>query len=225
MRCSKYQMTKKSFIFSPSHFLPLPLCLSLSLVLLSFLLILIIPFFFPCTQCAPPLVVASKIDEKTLKKEGVCAASLPTTMGIVAGLLVQNTLKYLLKFGSVTPFLGYNALDDFFPSYAMKPNPECDDSFCIRRQKEYQERIKITSAVKVEQEVVENQVLHEDNEWEISVVEESPKEVTTSSDQIAPGLRLAYETAPSSSTRTEESSSGSENVADLMQQLMSLSKT
>jgi len=39
------------------------------------------------------LVVASDIDEKTLKKDGVCAASLPTTMGVVAGLLVQNTLK------------------------------------------------------------------------------------------------------------------------------------
>jgi ubiquitin-like modifier-activating enzyme 5 len=29
----------------------------------------------------PPLVVASGIDERTLKPEGVCAASLPTTMG------------------------------------------------------------------------------------------------------------------------------------------------
>jgi ubiquitin-like modifier-activating enzyme 5 len=38
-------------------------------------------------------VVASNIDEKTLKKDGVCAASLPTTMAVVAGLLVQNTLK------------------------------------------------------------------------------------------------------------------------------------
>lgn len=44
-------------------------------------------------QCAPPLVVAANIDEKTLKREGVCAASLPTTMGVVAGMLVQNVLK------------------------------------------------------------------------------------------------------------------------------------
>ena len=50
-------------------------------------------FFFFFLQCAPPLVVASGIDEKTLKREGVCAASLPTTMAVVAGLLVQNTLK------------------------------------------------------------------------------------------------------------------------------------
>ena len=40
-------------------------------------------------------MVATGTDEKTLKREGVCAASLPTTMGIVAGLLVQNTLKYV----------------------------------------------------------------------------------------------------------------------------------
>lgn len=45
------------------------------------------------SQCAPPLVVATNTDEKTLKREGVCAASLPTTMAIVAGFLVQNTLK------------------------------------------------------------------------------------------------------------------------------------
>ena len=49
-----------------------------------------------CVKCAPPLIVASNVDEKTLKRDGVCAASLPTTMGIVAGLLVQNSLKYVL---------------------------------------------------------------------------------------------------------------------------------
>jgi hypothetical protein len=54
-----------------------------------------------CFECAPPLIVASGIDEKTLKRDGVCAASLPTTMGIVAGLLVQNALKYMLQFGQV----------------------------------------------------------------------------------------------------------------------------
>jgi ubiquitin-like modifier-activating enzyme 5 len=45
----------------------------------------------------------------------VCAASLPTTMGIIAGFLSQNVLKFLLKFGEVVPFLGYNAFTDFFP--------------------------------------------------------------------------------------------------------------
>ena len=54
---------------------------------------LLLPGELACFECAPPLIVASGIDEKTLKREGVCAASLPTTMGIVAGFLVQNALK------------------------------------------------------------------------------------------------------------------------------------
>ena len=167
------------------------------------------------------MVVASKIDEKTLKKEGVCAASLPTTMGIVAGLLVQNSLKYLLNFGTVSPFLGYNALDDFFPSYAMKPNPDCDDTFCIKRQKEHEERIKDTVATSPVEEVAEV-VSHEDNVWEISVIEESV--IEPSSIQVAPGLRRAYN-APEKTVEENKTSSGKEeNVADLMQQLMSLSK-
>lgn len=59
------------------------------------------PGITACFACVPPLVVASGIDERTLKREGVCAASLPTTMGIIAGLLVQHALKLLLTFGEV----------------------------------------------------------------------------------------------------------------------------
>jgi len=138
-----------------------------------------------CFACAPPLVVASNIDEKTLKKEGVCAASLPTTMGIVAGFLVQNTLKYLLKFGSVTHYLGYNALQDFFPTMSMKPNPSCDDSFCVKRQQEFKCLPKIESVT-----VEEVEVVHEDNDWGISVVDESVN--VEENLQIASGLKLAY---------------------------------
>jgi ubiquitin-like modifier-activating enzyme 5 len=90
-----------------------------------------------CFACAPPLVVASNIDERTLKKDGVCAASLPTTMGIVAGFLVQNALKHLLGFGTVTSYLGYNALLDFFPTMRLQPNPGCDEYHCRARQKEF----------------------------------------------------------------------------------------
>lgn len=64
---------------------------------------LLYPGRTPCFECLPPLIVASGLDEKTLKREGVCAASLPTTMGLVASLLVQNSLKWLLQFGEVCP--------------------------------------------------------------------------------------------------------------------------
>lgn len=80
----------------------------------------IIPGETACFACVPPLVVASGIDERTLKREGVCAASLPTTMGIVAGLLVQNTLKCLLEFGQV----GLCSFDD--------KHSACSASFCCQ---------------------------------------------------------------------------------------------
>lgn len=107
--------------------------------------------------------MASSIDEKTLKREGVCAASLPTTMGIVAGFLVQNALKFLLKFGKVSHYLGYNAMEDFFPTMILRPNPNCDDAHCKQRQKEYLAMPKVQR----KQTVVEEKPVHEDNEWGI----------------------------------------------------------
>lgn len=106
--------------------------------------------------------MASNIDEKTLKRDGVCAASLPTTMGIVAGFLVQNTLKYLLDFGTTSFYLGYNAMLDFFPKMTLKPNPNCDDRYCRQRQQEYEVKPK---EVLVTKEEIDEAPLHEDNEW------------------------------------------------------------
>lgn len=139
-----------------------------------------IPGRYACFECAPPGVVASGGDEKDIKREGVCAASLPTTMGITAGFLAQATLKYLLKFGTVSNFLGYDALGDFFPTYAMAPNPDCGSAQCRKRQQEWKDRPKEPEPVaKVEAAPAE---LHADNEWGIvcedegAVVAEAPKE-------------------------------------------------
>ncbi|GAQ91248.1 ubiquitin-like modifier activating enzyme [Klebsormidium nitens] len=137
---------------------------------------LLLPGETACFACVPPLVVASGIDERTLKREGVCAASLPTTMGMVAGLLVQNSLKYLLRFGTVSRYLGYNALADFFPTMEMRPNVQCDNAACRARQAEYAalapEREAAARAAQAAAAAVEEpQVVHADNEWGIAVEE------------------------------------------------------
>ncbi|CAM8922109.1 unnamed protein product [Rhodiola kirilowii] len=142
---------------------------------------LLIPGETACFACAPPLVVASGVDERTLKREGVCAASLPTTMGVIAGLLVQNTLKYLLNFGYVSPYLGYNSLKDFFPTMEMKPNPQCSNSACLERQKDYMlvkpARDAAAKAKKEAEALVTVQgPLHDDNEWNISVMDDNETE-------------------------------------------------
>ncbi|CAH1249608.1 UBA5 [Branchiostoma lanceolatum] len=149
-----------------------------------------------CFACAPPLVVASGIDEKTLKREGVCAASLPTTMGIVAGFLVQNTLKYLLEFGSVTYYLGYNAMQDFFPSMAMKPNPNCDESYCRKLQTEYQEKLAAQPKEEVKEKEPE-EVVHDVNDWGIELVAETTDEEFKAAShghvpELVEGVHVAY---------------------------------
>ena len=48
-----------------------------------------------CFACVPPLVVAFGVDERTLKREGVRAASLPTTM-----LLSLKKIKNQKKTGN-----------------------------------------------------------------------------------------------------------------------------
>ncbi|KAG0627107.1 hypothetical protein M758_2G174000 [Ceratodon purpureus] len=141
---------------------------------------LLIPGETACFACAPPLVVASGVDEKTLKREGVCAASLPTTMGIVAGLLVQNTLKYLLQFGLVSRYLGYSALKDFFPTMEMRPNPQCSNTACLECQHEYEaNKPERDAAAKLKAEADAEEAsraaevpLHTENEWNISLVDD-----------------------------------------------------
>ena len=133
---------------------------------------LIRPGELACFECAPPLVVASGVDEKTLKREGVCAASLPTTMGIVAGFLVQNALKLMLGFGTVSSYLGYIALREHFPQMALKPNPECTSHWCRKQQEVHRARaIEVANKAQLPlpsepEEVVD---LHVSNEWGIEV--------------------------------------------------------
>ncbi|KAI8487800.1 Ubiquitin-like modifier-activating enzyme 5 [Branchiostoma belcheri] len=182
-----------------------------------------------CFACAPPLVVASGIDEKTLKREGVCAASLPTTMGIVAGFLVQNTLKYLLEFGSVTYYLGYNAMQDFFPSMSMKPNPNCDDSYCTKLQTEYQEKLAAQPKEEVKEEKVE-EVVHDANDWGIELVAETTEEELKAASQghvpeLVEGVHVAY--VRPMTQEDEEGASGltvddQESLEDLMAKMKSI---
>ncbi|XAR67896.1 Sulfur carrier protein ThiS adenylyltransferase [Bertholletia excelsa] len=190
---------------------------------------LLIPGATACFACVPPLVVASGIDERTLKREGVCAASLPTTMGVVAGLLVQNTLKYLLKFGNVSPYLGYNALKDYFPTMEMKPNPQCSNAACLKRQKEYNlakpARDAAAKAKEAEASTTECP-LHVDNEWNISVVDDSEVVVADirSSDALPEGLVHELPTADEFQElpTSEETNNSMDDLEELRKQLEAL---
>lgn len=177
-----------------------------------------------CFACAPPLIVADNIDEKTLKREGVCAASLPTTMGIVAGMLVQNTLKYLLGFGEVSDYLGYNAMIDFFPKMSLKPNVQCADRFCQDRQKEYDARPKVEAATMAKSN---DAVVHSDNIYGIELVSEDEgtcTAATSSSINVSTGLKLAYD-APDINEDVSVSTSNTTNNDASLEELMAQMKS
>eukprot|EP00923_Selenidium_pygospionis_P028052 GHVN01050616.1.p1 GENE.GHVN01050616.1~~GHVN01050616.1.p1 ORF type:complete len:350 (+),score=81.57 GHVN01050616.1:81-1130(+) len=145
----------------------------------------IIPGQTACFQCVPPTALGD--DELTsLNRDGVCAASLPTTMAVVAGLLVQNALKYLLKFGDVTPLLGYNSLSDFFPSQELKPNPHCFDLSCQKRQQEYREGNLKMFEFKRKQPDKQQPILHEGNTFGIEVSDEGGEAVRQPDPQSNP---------------------------------------
>ncbi|CAN1175281.1 Ubiquitin-like modifier-activating enzyme 5 [Linum perenne] len=192
---------------------------------------LLVPGETACFACAPPLVVASGVDERTLKREGVCAASLPTTMGVVAGLLVQNSLKLLLQFGNVSPYLGYNSLKDFFPTMEMKPNPHCSNGACLERQKEYlvlkPERDAAARAkMEAEASLAPEGPLHDDNEWNISVVDDDDVETNAgaSSDALPEGLTRELPSADEfqKPLATEPSATNADDLEELKKQLEAL---
>lgn len=202
-----------------------------------------------CFSCAPPLVVASEIDEKTLKRDGVCAASLPTTMGMVAGMLVQSTLKWLLGFGTVSDYLGYSALKDFFPTMTLRPNPTCGDVWCIKRQsfaakedkEEAENRRRAGADAHVTDSIAETAELHPENEWGISVSGEidvaeakgyssstadTPSSVPATLEQdtnLKEGVRYAYEASKMAGIAEEDKVPDTgEDVNDLMAKLRAL---
>ena len=151
------------------------------------------PGVSPCFECLPPLAVAMDIDESKIKREGVCAASLSTTMGIIAGLLVQNSLKYLLHFGKVAPYLGYNALNDHFPLETLQPNPHCTNSICRRRQAEFIEfqKHQATQAPPAEAPKKEEKK-KEPNPFGIEIIDETPEEDPSALATSNPELRFQF---------------------------------
>jgi hypothetical protein len=84
------------------------------------------------------------LDETKIKRKYACAASLPTTMAVIAGfmgiiiflkfifvylLIGNNALEYLLQFGEIIGYVGYNVLLNFFERIKLSVNPQCQVFF------------------------------------------------------------------------------------------------
>ena len=172
----------------------------------------IVPGETACFACSPPLALIES-DGQPVKREGVCAASLPTTMGITAGFLAQATLKFLLEFGDLSYVIGYNARKDYFQIYSIMANSECKDNKCLKRQKEKAslpaEDLFVAKREKLAKERINEQdkvAVDTTNEWGIEIVGQ------TGDSNQEPEVQQTVNAADSQDT----------NIEDLMSKLKSM---
>jgi ubiquitin-like modifier-activating enzyme 5 len=100
-------------------------------------------------------------------------------MGIIAGILSQNVLKYLLNFGEVSYLLSMNAFLDFFDNSILLPNPSCNDDNCVKLQHQFNNgELKSRKPLKPIKEEVVHETLPAENEWGITI-EENIEETKT----------------------------------------------
>uniref|UniRef100_A0A1I8GZ54 Ubiquitin-like modifier-activating enzyme 5 n=2 Tax=Macrostomum lignano TaxID=282301 RepID=A0A1I8GZ54_9PLAT len=112
--------------------------------------------------------------------------------------VVAATLKLLLGFGRVSPYLGYSAMTDFFPVESLKPNPDCAEPACQRRQREAAEADAVAAAAATPDSAEQNSsaaaaAVHSENDWCIELVEEGGDEAAAGrSVGAGGGVRTAY---------------------------------
>nr|CAD7444019.1 unnamed protein product [Timema bartmani] len=136
---------------------------------------------------------------------------------------------YLLGFGEVTYYLGYSALTDFFPTMRLRPNTMCDDNHCRQRQAEFQAKPPVQKEGTGAAVSGGNEVVHEDNDWGITLVDETVEVEDSSHGDVALGLVAGIKTAYSipapevSSTLTNEANLDSNiSLEELMAQMKSI---
>lgn len=128
----------------------------------------------------------------------------------------------------MSDYLGYNALDDFFPRISLKPNATCTDSWCLKQQAIAAARPKVEV---VEEVAVDEGPLHEDNEFGIELVDESEPLVVqgttckNAAKESGTGLRLAYDAPVAEEQQVDNSSTvnvDDVSLEELMKQMNSI---
>jgi ubiquitin-like modifier-activating enzyme 5 len=144
-------------------------------------------------------------------------------MGVVAGFLVQHALKKLLGFGETPWYLGYSALTDFFPKMKLKPNPYCQDPYCIQWQKMYAETVRDQPPPPLAQP--EEKIVHSDNSWGITLVDESQEVEEVKEEGLVEGVQRAYQRPDEyrdDEEDIEEVDTTSESLDDLMNRMKAI---
>jgi ubiquitin-like modifier-activating enzyme 5 len=115
-------------------------------------------------------------------------------------------------------------MKDYFPYMAMKPNPSCDNNHCRLRQKEHQETISSqpNNGDGDTSETKETEIIHEENEWGISLVDDSGGETTSHDLKVSEGIQYAYSPIAEKLNITEDNPPKKDDVS--LEDLQSLLK-
>jgi len=124
-------------------------------------------------------------------------------------------------------------MEDFFPKMSLKPNKDCDDYHCRKQQKKFAEEE--VERLKNQPEIVEtpdatNEIVHEENDWGISLVADDDDDVPDQSSNqegshLAEGLSLAYErrvTMEADVKEVQENIESEQSLEDIMNQMKQL---
>ncbi len=96
---------------------------------------------------------------------------------------------------------------------SLKPNPGCDDYRCRRQQATYQEYL-ATNPKQVVEEEEDESVVHDENAWGISLVDETDPDLLKKDDlSVATGIRVAY-TIPERSLKERSEDEKVDEVGD-----------
>jgi len=115
---------------------------------------LVIPFKTACYQCTGSIDLGEK------KHGEPCTASLPSTIAIIASLTVEIALKYLLNFGVIPDYIGFNALTDQYIIQKMNRDPLCficgERKTSLKEQKKSLQKIDELTEGKTVDELIQN---------------------------------------------------------------------
>ena len=99
---------------------------------------LVLPGETACLECTarPRSSQGTNSGSARVSASGACAASLPTTTAILAGVLAQTALKHLLEFGTLSQYVSYEGLADSLTQDASLPDVECPQARCRELQEQ-----------------------------------------------------------------------------------------
>ena len=120
-------------------------------------------------------------------------------------------------------YVGYSALEDFFPSWEIKPNEQCEDKHCVLRQKEFRANPVSRKRDFLTKPESTDAPVHEES-FGIEMVEETAPADLADDTLVTTGLRMEYAHEGRKDTTDHASGDDVEDAGESLDVLMAKMK-